>query len=484
MAADLLRGEPRALTRRGLSMKTCEKFGYWIGEDSKGESVQIANYRHDGQVAAQKIRTRDKNFWIAGDASEMGLFGQHLWRDAGKRVVITEGEIDAMSLAQVFGLSWPVVSLPRGAADAKRAVSEALEWLEAYDDVVLMFDMDVAGRTAASECAPLFSPGKCRIAELPLKDANEMLVADRAKELTTAVYEARTYRPGGIVNGADLWEAMESRNQPGLEYPFPELTKMTMGQHMGTLVMWTSGTGMGKSTAVAEVAYDLLMRHGLRVGYVALEESVGRTAQRFVGLHMNKPIHLDGYEGTAEERRAAFDEVMGTGRFWTYDHFGSMEEDSLFSKLRYLAKGCGCDVIIIDHLSIVVSGLDDNSDERKLIDRVMTKLRSLVEETGILMHVVSHLKRADGDKGHEEGARVTLAQLRGSHSIAQLSDDVIAFERDQQSADEADISTTRVLKCRLTGNTGIAGRNKYDKATGRMFPYVQSHFAADEHTDY
>ena len=126
--------------------------------------------------------------------------------------------------------------------------------------------------------------------------------------------------------------------------------------------------------------------------------------------------------------------------------------------------------IILDHLSILVSGQEDNGDERKSIDILMTKLRSIVEETNIGLLLVSHLRRPAGDRGHEDGREVSLSHLRGSASIAHLSDSVIALERNQQAEDPTEANTTilRVLKNRYTGDTGIACRLHYDKETGRM----------------
>jgi twinkle protein len=100
----------------------------------------------------------------------------------------------------------------------------------------------------------------------------------------------------------------------------------------------------------------------------------------------------------------------------------------------------------------------------------MTKLRTLVQETGCGMLLVSHLRRPSGDRGHEEGAAVSLSQLRGSHSIAQLSDAVIGLERDQQadSETERNVTTLRVLKMRFTGETGIACHLYYDRERGRL----------------
>jgi twinkle protein len=132
-----------------------------------------------------------------------------------------------------------------------------------------------------------------------------------------------------------------------------------------------------------------------------------------------------------------------------------------------MTKALGCEYVFLDHLSIVVSGLGDG-DERRLIDNVMTSLRSLVEETQIALFVVSHLRRPAGDQGHEQGAQTSLAQLRGSHSIAQLADAVIGFERDQQDETNSNLLTLRVLKNRYTGETGLAGGLRWFRESGRL----------------
>lgn len=100
----------------------------------------------------------------------------------------------------------------------------------------------------------------------------------------------------------------------------------------------------------------------------------------------------------------------------------------------------------------------------------MTKLRSLVEETGIGLILVSHLKRPQ-EKGHEEGAHTSLSQLRGSAGIGQLSDIVIGLERNQQSDKNSHITTLRILKNRFSGDTGKAGQLIYNPITGRLIEY-------------
>jgi twinkle protein len=131
--------------------------------------------------------------------------------------------------------------------------------------------------------------------------------------------------------------------------------------------------------------------------------------------------------------------------------------------------GCDCKWIVVDHLHMLVSSSTEG-DERRTIDSIMTKLRCIVEETGVGMILVSHLRRVEGNRGHENGVTVGLNHLRGSQSIAQLSDCVIALERNQQSDDPIESQTThvRVLKSRYTGDVGIATHLLYNQETGRL----------------
>lgn len=455
------------LMKRGIDENVCRKFGYGYVE-YKGRRVQAAPYHDkDGKLVAQKLRYPDKSMVVLGKMPGT-LFGQHLFKP-GRRLVITEGEIDAMSVYQVVSTRapWPVVSIPNGASGAEKAIRKNIDFIESFDEVVLCFDNDDPGREAVEKCAPLITPGKCFVARLPMKDANEMLQAGKIKDLYHAVWDAKPWRPDAIVNGNDLWAEVNKQIPTGIPYPWARLNDVTYGQHDRTIVTWTAGSGIGKSAFVREIAYALAMHQDRPIGYIALEESVGRSAKGFVGVHLNKPIHLPGTEVDPAELRKAFDETLGTGKFWLYDHFGSLEDDRLFSQIRWLASQ-GCHTIVLDHLTIVLSGLDVD-DERKAIDQTMTRLRQLVEQTGIQLHLVSHLRRPQG-RGHEDGAKPSLAELRGSHGIVQLSDFVIGLQRNQSSADASERNTTTiwVLKNRLSGDTGVGTVVRYSKETGRL----------------
>ena len=465
----LLEGTFQAIKSRGLNEDSCRRFGYQVGHNGY-ETVQIANYRGpNGQVVAQKLRNKDKQFTILGDGKKMGFFGQHLW-GTGKKLVICEGEIDTITVSQLQNHRWATVGLPNGSSSAVRSIKENWDYLEGFEEIVLMFDMDEAGQKAALAVADALPAGKARIAHLPLKDANECLLEGKAADVVTAIFQAREYRPDGIVAAIDLRDTVSAVDAAStITYPFERLQEITKGLRRGELVTVTAGSGIGKSTFIRELSYHLHHEIGEPLGMMMLEESTKRSLLGLVGIHLSKNVTVDRSDVADEVIEEAFDELFPPARpLYLFDHFGSSDLDVICNRIQYMVRALGVRFCIIDHISILVSGLATN-DERKLIDMAMTRLRTLVQELDIGLIIVSHLRRPEGDKGHEDGAKVRLGQLRGSHSIAQLSDICISLQIDPDNPD-GDTRHLHVLKNRWTGETGFAGSVSFDRASGRLRP--------------
>lgn len=480
-----LSGEFRAITARGLSEDTCRKFKYYVG-NYNGKAVQVACYCDDaGNIVGQKFRYPNKSFAIYGNVTNH-LYGAQLWGSGGKMLVVTEGEIDCLTVSQLQDNKYPVVSIPNGAQGAKKCFEENLEYLSSFDKVIIMFDMDEAGRKGAEECAKVLPVGKAYIATLPFKDPNECLKEGHSAEVIKAIWNAKIYRPDGIVCGSDLYsDCVEHINDFSAreQYPWSALNEKTYGVGFGELITITSGSGMGKSTLLRELEYYFGVTKGQSCGIVALEESNRKTGLELMSIGLSKRLIFGTDSTSTEQLSEAFHRTIGSGRFFLYDHFGSLDSNNLLSKLRYMIVALGCRNIFLDHISIVVSGMDTDGDggERKAIDKLMTNLRSLVEETQCRMFVVSHLKRPE-KKGHEEGGQVSLSQLRGSGAIAQLSDMVIGLERNQQG-DTPNILTIRVLKNRFSGDTGVSGYLEYNPETGRLIDFNSEESIAGNFTD-
>ena len=456
-----LQGSAGRLQSRKISEKTCELFKTY----KDGDILRHYYFDSTGKVVGAKVRTKDKEFRCEGEVKS--LFGMQNYRHKttkrDEKLVIVEGEMDAMSVWEAQP-NWAVVSIPNGAAAAKKAIQNNYEWINYYSKIVLFFDNDEAGHKAAKEAAGVLPPGKAFIGFLEdYKDASEALQAGETEAVRAVCnYDHVQYQPDGIVDAKTLLDLITTPSPPSdHDYPFQGLQGKLHGIRYGELVTITAGSGIGKSSFCRAIATHLLDK-GERVAFLALEESMRRTSLGLMSVASNRSLHLG--EQQRSELTEIFDKTIAKWNLHLFDGFGSYDPDHIYNRIEYMAAGLDTKVIFLDHLSILLSGLE-NDNERIMIDRTMTKLRSLVERTGIALFLVCHTTTPPNGQSHEEGGRVQLRSLRGSRSIGQLSDSVIALERNQQSGSERDATTVRVLKNRYSGEVGEACVLNYDLST-------------------
>lgn len=469
-------GVAKELTKRDITVHTARKWNYVVGTDSKNKPVQIANYFDDNKnLVAQKVRYTNKDFLFLGD-SKCPLYGQWLWDSKNyDELIIVEGEIDALSVSQVYNHRKAVVSIPKGVKGAKKDLQRNYEFVNGFKKIILAFDNDEHGKKAMEECAPMFQAGKVFLVHWSNgKDANDMLKQNDLVAITKDIKEAKEYRPDGIISGAEI--SLDELTEPmtlGFPYPYPRLNEMTYGSRGGELIIWTAGSGIGKSTILREISYHFVKNYeGAKVGMIFLEESVKKTAQAFIALDNNTPLSKIRHNPnvlTKEQWEKSKAELLDSGKAVFYRHFGSLDSEILLDKIRFMVVGLGVTHIFLDHISIAISG-NDSDNERKDIDVLMTAMRSLVEETGCHIDAIVHLKRTSGKGSFNEGAQVSLTDLRGSGALEQLSDAVIALERNQQDGDNPNISYIRILKNREIGVVGLADTLEYSHKTGRLLP--------------
>ena len=467
-------GEWGEIPERKISLETAKKFNTKIKRDGNITTHHLYSYyNNNNEHIGNKIRqTKDKRMWVEGELSNAVLFGQNIFTQKAKYITICEGEVDAMSAYELMGSKWPSVSIKTGAAGALRDCKEAFDYLDGYDNVVICFDMDKQGQEAAEKVAQLFAPNKCKIMRMEHKDANEYLKMGQREVFTQDWWGAKPYTPAGIINLKDLGESLfEEEYCETCLYPWSKMNDKTYGMRTGELITFCSGAGMGKSSITRELMHHILRNTKDNIGILALEEGIKHTAWNIMSVEASARLYIkevrEGYSD--EELREWQENTIGSGRIFAFDHFGSINNDEILARVRYMAQALDTKWIFLDHLSILVSGQED-TDERKSIDILMTKLRSLVEQTGVCLLLVSHLRRPSGDRGHEDGKEISLSHLRGSASIGHLSDSVIALERNQQDDDPilSNTTTIRILKNRYTGETGVTTHLFYDRKTGRM----------------
>lgn len=457
----LIQGEARALGKRCINEETCKKWRYHVGT-YKEKPVQIANYCDDsGAVVAQKLRFANKDFLFQGEPKKAGLYGQWLWRDGGKMVVITEGEIDSLSVSQLQQNKWPVASVPNGAQGAAKAVAKAIEWLEKFEKVIFLFDDDEPGRAAAEECAQLLTPGKAYIGRIDgFKDANEALQAGQGAKVIDSIWGAKQYRPDGVVMIEDLFDIAFTPVTVGIPWPWAVLNEKTYGIRPKEVYAFGAGVGVGKSDVFKEIALHLLAQ-GEKVGYIALEEPPGHSLRVIAGKFLGRRLHIPGATVTNEEEARVKDELSGKMAF--FDHFGAADYDTIKARMRYMVVSLGCKHIFLDHLTALAATMED---ERRGIDKMMADLSAFTQQQDFTLYFVSHLATPEG-KPHEEGGRVMEKHFRGSRAIAQWSHLMVGIERNKQEPDSP--TTVRILKDRYTGDAnGLTFGLAYQRETGRM----------------
>lgn len=466
-SSNLLMGEHKAV--RGLTLATVKKWGVQVVKMGDGRAgLAFPYYDKDGHKVAQKIRTNDKDFLFVGDTKKPRLFGQQLW-SKGKKIVITEGEIDAMSVAQLQGNKWPVVSVPTGAKGSIKAIGNQLTWLdENFEEIVLMFDMDEPGQEAAREVATMFEPGKCKIAVLPLKDANECLNNGETAAVIDQVWNAVAYRPDGIVSVADVLPRVGEKPEWGIDLPWKRLYELTYGLLMSQVWVWLAGSGMGKTEFFKAMMGHILKTTDYKVGAILLEEEAHETVVDIAGKMEGKRFNSPNIEYCEEDKEQALANLANNERLYLYDHFGHDDYNAVKATIRHMVAGLGCKVIFLDHLTVFTDGA--GFEANAIGEKIMKELSAMTRELNFNLQVISHTRKADNKSTPaEEGGRVKIDDAKGSGAIKQWSNVIIGLERNQQAEDveESRTTTVRVLKSRKSGqNVGQVFDVLYDPDTG------------------
>lgn len=462
------------ISSRGISQEVVDHFGVKMSVTPEGfPESHFYPYTKNGQVVSYRERKLPKDFIAHGDTKKLELFGQSTPGIGKKRIIITEGELDAMAVVQSMlscsGKIWgSVVSI--SSASNLNSLLEQRDFVNQYQEIAICFDMDDAGQSAVDKAAKMFDAGKVFIVKLPEKDPCDVLTKHGAEALNQAIFNAQVWSPAGIVFGEEVWEKFKARqNVESVPYPtcLNGLNNKLKGLRHGEITLFTSGTGSGKSTVIKEIILDLLAKTDDKVGLISLEESVGDTAEKFISMALKRPV-MDPPPLSEQELKAGFDQVFGDERLILLDHQGSVGDSSLIDKIEYMAL-MGCKYLVLDHITIAVSEGSEGLSGNEAIDKVMSDLLKVVKKHNVWLGLISHLRKSQ-NKSFEEGNLASIDDIKGSGSIKQISFDIIAFARNLVAEDERERNTIkfRVLKSRFTGQTGDAGAAFYDKQTTRL----------------
>ena len=465
---ELLAYEYVDLRKRKVPEAITRKYNYGVGTDNKGISCQIANYYNEDKViVAQKLRYPDKSFKFIGNAKDALMYGQQLWGNTGKKLVITEGEIDALSVATAFDGKYPVVSIKNGSTSAKKEIAKHLDWINGYEEIYLWFDNDEAGRKAVSECVSLLPMDKIRLIRHPdYKDANEVLIYTGKSGVVNTFYNAEKYKPDDIVTPMDLLDTVAEPITIGFPYYYTKLTKLLYGRRFGEVVTVGAGVSIGKTDFVmSQMAFDI--QQGWKVATFMLEQSTKETILRVAGKIDKCHYHLPNHEFDKQQLLKTVESAQD--KLFMFDNFGSNDWETISDKIRYMYHNYDCRIFYIDNLTALNAHA---ADERRNLDGLMAEVAGLAKELDIWILLVSHLNPPKSGASHESGGKTEQAQFTGSRAIMRWSYAMLGIERNtlHEDPEERNKGLIRVLKDRFSGSaTGMTVGFRYDRDSGVVY---------------
>lgn len=419
-------------------------------------------------IGFHRRNLKDKSFSNIGSIAgkELDLFGLDKCSKTGKNIIITEGHLDALSIYEVVHQKYPkyslnITSVNNGLGSLKE-IGLARNDLSGYEDILIAFDMDQPGREGISKVFKMLG-SKIKTMDFSEKDANDTLSKGKSSEIINAFFNPRLYTPSDIVTLDNIFEEIITETPSGIPYPWNDLNDITYGIFSRQIISIGAGVGSGKTTFMNQLSAYLIKEHHKKIGIFSLEETPSYTSKKLIGSLIGKRLHLPGVQTTKEEIKEVFDLLKDY--IYIYDTQGFLEWEDIKQNIRYLAS-IGCSIFIIDPLTAVTANYSA-SEANEILNSMMAELSGIVQSLDITVFLVSHLNNPKTGKVHSEGGKISGEQFTQSRALHRWSHTVLGLERNLQSEDESEKNTMtiRVLKNRLTGETGTV-ELKYNKETG------------------
>lgn len=457
-----------SLPDRKLKQEYLEYYDVKVGvseQDGNTPTVIFFPYKKHGKIAGYKNKLIEgKKFWSTGELSDIDFFG---WDKAiatgAKRVYITEGELDAVALFQIFkeqnkGTQYAdfnpaIISLSHGSASAGRDLAKILPDIRKhFKEICFVFDMDDAGKKA-SDAGLLVIPDAL-VASLPSKDANACLIEGRSKACYGAcVYNAAKPKNTRIVNARDLFEKGKEPPVYGLAYPFEQWTQATRGIRKGETIYIGAAQKMGKSDMANTLIAWLIKEYGWKVFAAKPEEANVKTVKLVAGKIAGKFFHDPSKPFDAQAYDEAC-EVIGD-RMELLNLYQHMGWDSLKVDIRAAAMN-GCEAIIIDPITNLTNGMNA-ADANQKLQEIAQELAAMALDLNVVIFIFCHLRNPESGLSHERGGEVLSSQFAGSRAMARSCNYMLGIEGNKDPAlpiEQRNIRTLVLLEDREFGEVG------------------------------
>ena len=435
----------------------------------KGEKGKVTGYKERVEAT--------KEFYAVGDFDDVSLFGvQQALASGASRVFITAGEEDAIALwaaiweyqvgGEFEGNVPAVVSLPYG--DGKLIMTKHDKALiDNAKSIIILPDQDEYREESLSKLLKFLPAEKVLVADTPLKDASDMRVAGRSKELAEiALFRGQPYRPATIVTMNELIEDLTKVPEVGLPWPFQELTDLTYGIQPGKIYGIGGGVGSSK-TLFCHMVMATLVAQGHAVGGIMLEETATECARDVAGIIDRKIYNRPDVPYNPEDltrRVTGLNELLTLARD---GEIGTVEQCIELVKYQVMLRGAR--VVLIDPISDLVAGLSA-SEGNEAINKLMKTLEKMAMQLGFSAIVTSHLNPPKRGVPHEEGQIPSLVEFSGSRGLMRKAAVCFGIARNAKATDGTELFN-QIIRLKGRGcNPAAPGEvwTKFDIATGRM----------------
>jgi archaellum biogenesis ATPase FlaH len=507
----------RAIPERNISLETATTFEVRTELSTADGMSVVAWYfpyhNQKGHLVGYKRKCATTQSKEVGHYQAVGmvssscqLFGQHL-AGTGIRtkenynINMVEGEFDVMSVYQVQtnkvkGTNWEgkitpnVVGLQCGTANAVESTAHNETFLKSFDNVVLGFDSDFAtpaerlkhikrGKECKDDVAGCLMTDKLLHVEYKgeYKDPSDYLQEGKCDELVHVFRNPLPYSAEKInsVRDTSFEELLVERPKGVMVDCLPKLMKKLQGIRKKELIVVTGASGVGKSTITKAIAHSLC-NSDYRIGNILLEENNDESIKHLIAadLQVNPKTFVGDPLSVAEKGdiHKHYQKYTEKNNVFFLNHFGSLSLDELMNKIKQMVFINKVDYIILDHLSMVISG--QTGDDRKQLDMLMTELAAFVAANDVGIIAVSHLKRTneqppkvkEGEEPEPWWTSCRKEDLRGSAALEQLSWCVVGIEGEQMPDRSRGRVRLVVLKNRTWSTLGETDVLRMNETTG------------------
>ena len=354
-------------------------------------AVAAFPYVRNGKPYAAKFRAVDRKDWRSSQGISRGLFNEDALRHGAGPVVITEGEIDALSCIQA-GYE-RAVSLPDGWTEdggKRECLVAAEEALRRSPYVIVAGDADEAGASLPKTVANILQGHDVRYATWPegCKDANDVLVLMGEGELSRCLLDAkRLDPPGGFITSISDLPPMPARRvlRLGMK-PFD----FAIAFEIGAMSVGTGTPGSGKSTFTTFAAYHVAKNESVKVGFLSFETHPYLTRDHLCRLETGK-AWADLSENQKAETAASLDRQFRIVHR-TYEE-GAHNLGWLKSMIYTLAVRDGCKLIVVDPWNELEHLPEPGENMTSYINFALQQIRVWAEQFDTHICVIAHPRK-------------------------------------------------------------------------------------------